>query len=205
MLDFLSEMIGSRPIEIIAVCCGLVNVTLVVKRSIWNYPFGIVMVSLYAKIFYEHQLYSDAILQIYFFFFQFYGLYYWLKGKSEDGKVVVNPLSPKKFQIYLAFALIFWVAWSYTMGQLTDASFPYWDGAIAVLSMLAQFLLARKHLENWYLWIVVNILAIGLFTVKDLQPTAALYCVFLVLSIIGLVQWRRSLVLQTNIENKSST
>jgi len=202
MLDFLIQMIGSRPIEITAVVCGLINVTLVVRRSIWNYPFGIIMVSLYAKIFYEHQLYSDAILQVYFFFFQFYGLYYWLRGKSENGKVVVNPLPARRFQGYLAIALVFWVLWSYAMGQLTNASFPYWDGAIAVLSMLAQFLLARKHFQNWYLWIVVNILAIGLFTVKDLQPTAALYFVFLILSIIGLIRWRKSAI---NTENKSST
>ena len=78
MMDFLSQMIGTRPIEIIAVICGLINVTLIIKRSIWNYPFGFVMVVLYAKIFYDYQLYSDSLLQIYFFFIQFYGLWYWL-------------------------------------------------------------------------------------------------------------------------------
>ena len=78
------------------------------------------------------------------------------------------------------------------MNEFADASYPFWDGAIAILSMLAQLLLARKHIENWHLWIIVNLLAIGLFSVKGLYPTAALYCVFLVLSTIGLLQWWRS-------------
>ncbi len=193
MLDFITQMIGSRPIEMTAVACGLVNVTLVVRRSIWNYPFGILMVILYAKIFYEYQLYSDAILQIYFFVFQIYGLYYWLKGKSDDGKVVVDKLPEGIFKYYILIALVCWLGWSALMGHYTDASFPYWDGAIAVLSMIAQFLLSRRHIENWYLWIVVDVLAIGLFIVKDLGPTAALYGVFLVLSIIGLLGWRKAI------------
>ena len=74
MLDFISQMIGSRPIEMIAVFCGLANVGLIIRRSIWNYPFGFLMVVLYAKIFYDYQLYSDALLQVYFFLIQFYGL-----------------------------------------------------------------------------------------------------------------------------------
>ncbi len=73
MLDFIAQMIGSRPIEMIAVFCGLVNVSLIIRRSIWNYPFGFLMVVLYAKIFYDYQLYSDALLQIYFFLSSFMG------------------------------------------------------------------------------------------------------------------------------------
>ena len=193
MLDFLVQMIGSRPIEIIAVVCGLINITLIVRRSIWNYPFGVVMVSLYAIIFYQNQLYIGATLQVYFFFFQFYGFYYWYKGKSENGKVVVIPLERSIFLRYLTIAFVVWLVWSYSMNEFADASYPFWDGAIAILSMLAQLLLARKHIENWHLWIIVNLLAIGLFTVKGLYPTAALYCVFLVLATIGLFQWKNSL------------
>ena len=81
---------------------------------------------------------------------------------------------------------------SYLMYRYTDASFPFWDGAIAALSVLAQFLLSRRHVESWYLWIVVDLLAIGLFYTKELEPTAALYGVFLVLATIGLVKWRKA-------------
>ncbi len=192
MIDFITQMVGSRPIEITAVLCGLANIVLLIQRSIWNYLFGIIMVTLYAKIFYEYQLYSDAILQIYFFVFQIYGFYYWFNGKADDGKVIVNYLPTRVYKFYFLIALSGWLSWSFLMGRYTDASFPYWDGAIAVLSMVAQFLLSRRHIENWYLWIVVDLLAIGLFITKDLGPTAALYVVFLVLSVLGLLGWQKA-------------
>ena len=189
MFDFLIQMVGTRPVEIIAVICGLLNVTLIIRRSIWNYPFGFVMVVLYAKIFYDYQLYSDALLQIYFFIIQFYGLWYWLKGRQDDGTIRVVALPRSQYAFYLGLAVIGWLVISTMMAQFTDASLPYWDGAIAALSVLAQFLLTRRNIENWYLWIVVDILAIGLFIQKGLQPTAALYAVFLVLATIGLFRW----------------
>ncbi|MDH5434809.1 MAG: nicotinamide riboside transporter PnuC [Gammaproteobacteria bacterium] len=191
MIDFITQMFGSRPIEITAVICGFLNVYLLVRRSIWNYLFGIVMVSLYAKIFYEYQLYSDAILQVYFFVFQIYGFYYWWQGKTDDGTVKVDYLPNRIFIIYLVMAAFIWIIWSMLMSHYTNASHPFWDGSIAVLSMLAQFLLARRHIQNWYLWIVVDVLAIGLFIVKKLEPTAALYFVFLIMCIIGLKEWRK--------------
>jgi len=189
MLDFISQMIGSRPIEMMAVFCGLANVSLIIRRSIWNYPFGFLMVVLYARIFYDYQLYSDALLQVYFFLIQFYGLYYWLKGRADDGKIIVEYLPRTKYTVYFGIALIGWLALSSLMSNFTDASYPFWDGAIAALSVLAQFLLSRRHIESWYLWIVVDLLAIGLFYTKGLEPTAALYGVFLVLATIGLLQW----------------
>lgn len=190
MLDFLLQMVGTRPIEYTAVLLGLINVTLIIRRSMWNYPFGIVMVVLYANIFYDYQLYSDALLQVYYFFIQIYGVWYWLQFRRDDGTVNVIPLPRKQYAIYLGVAFIGWLAISTLMAAFTDASYPYWDGSVAALSVLAQFLLSRRHIESWYLWIAVDVLAIGLFWVKDLTPTAALYGVFLILAIIGLFQWR---------------
>jgi len=185
-------MIGSQPIEMIAVFCGLANVGLIIRRSIWNYPFGFLMVVLYARIFYDYQLYSDALLQVYFFLIQIYGLYYWLKGRADDGRIIVEYLPRKQYALYMLAALVGWLTLSALMHNYTDASFPFWDGAIAALSVLAQFLLSRRHIESWYLWIVVDLLAIGLFYTKELEPTAALYGVFLILAMIGLFQWRKA-------------
>ncbi len=192
VLDFVMQMIGTRPIEMTAVFLGLVNVTLIIRRSLWNYPFGIVMVVLYAKIFYDYQLYSDALLQVYYFFIQFYGLWYWLQHRDDTGAVKVVPLPTRQYLTYLGIAVVAWLLISTLMDRLTDASLPYWDGAVAALSVLAQFLLSRRHIESWYLWICVDVLAIGLFIVKDLGPTAALYGVFLILATIGLFQWRKA-------------
>ena len=148
MLDFIAQMIGSRPIEIIAVFCGLVNVSLIIRRSIWNYPFGFLMVVLYAKIFYDYQLYSDALLQLYFFLIQFYGLYYWLKGRADDGRVIVEYLPGRQYVTYLLVAVIGWLSLSLMMHNFTDASFPFWDGAIAALSVLTGHTLLYSHSKS---------------------------------------------------------
>ncbi|MFC1560808.1 nicotinamide riboside transporter PnuC, partial [Pseudomonadota bacterium] len=105
------------------------------------------------------------------------------------GRIIVEYLPRKQYGIYLGIGLFGWLTLSSLMSSFTDASYPFWDGAIASLSVLAQFLLSRRHIESWYLWIVVDLLAIGLFYTKGLEPTAALYGVFLVLATIGLLQW----------------
>ncbi|SFM34499.1 nicotinamide riboside transporter PnuC [Marinobacter zhejiangensis] len=191
-MDFLVQMVGSRPIEMVAVACGLLNVLLIIRRSMWNYPFGFLMVVLYAKIFYDYQLYSDALLQVYFFFIQIYGVWCWLQGQGDDGRIRVRYLPRQHYAAYLLLTLAGWLALSSLMSHFTDAAYPYWDGAIAALSVLAQFLMSRRHVESWYLWITVDVLAIGLFAARDLTPTAALYGVFLVLAVLGMVQWQRA-------------
>ena len=183
-------MIGSTLIEYVAVVCGFLNVYLIIKRSVWNYLFGFVMVILYAKIFFEYQLYSDSLLQVFFFFTQLYGLFYWIKHKAPDGRVLVSNLENKYFALTILLTFMLWFLLSAVMRQYTDATHPIWDSAIAALSVSAQILLMRRHLESWYFWITVDVLAIGLFIVKGLAPTAVLYIVFLVLAIIGLLQWR---------------
>lgn len=190
--DFVLGMTGSRPIEIAAVILGLINVTLIIRRNVWNYPFGIVMVILYAQIFYDYRLYSDALLQIYFLVIQIYGWWYWLRGRDDRGLVIVARLPIAQIPYYAVIAIVGLAILGTSMDQLTDADYPYWDGAIAVLSVLAQFLLSRRRLESWFLWIAVDLLAIGLFWVKGLYPTSALYAVFLVLATVGLFNWVRA-------------
>jgi nicotinamide mononucleotide transporter len=191
-IDFVLAMIGTRPIEIAAVLLGLVNVTLIIRRNVWNYPFGIVMVILYAKIFFDYRLYSDALLQIYFLVIQIYGWWYWLRGRDDRGLVIVVRLPVTQFPYYAVIAIFGLAILGTSMDKFTDADYPYWDGSIAILSVLAQFLLSRRRLESWFLWIAVDLLAISLFWVKGLYPTSALYAVFLVLAAIGLFNWTRA-------------
>lgn len=192
MLEFFWGMVGSRPIESIAVVCGILNVSLIIRRSVWNYPFGFGVVTLYFFIFWEYRLYSDALLQVYFFFIQIYGLNVWLNGRARDGRIVVAPLASGIFLSYLGATAIVWLIVASLMEAYTDAAAPYWDAAVAALSITGQFLLSRRHLQNWYLWIAVDVLAIGLFYMRGLGPTAALYVIFLCLAITGLFQWRRA-------------
>lgn len=192
LFDFLGSMVGERAIEVAAVLLGLANIFLLVRRSVWNYPFGLAMVSLYAWIFFESKLYSDAGLQVFFFAIQIYGWLNWLRARDAQGRVVVQRLGRARALAFAGAATLGAAGIGLAMDRLTDAAAPYWDASIASLSIAAQILMAERRLENWIVWIAVDILAIGLFWSRGLHPTAALYGVFLVMSVVGLFTWRRA-------------
>lgn len=178
-------------LEAVAVLLGLANIVLLIRRSVWNYPFGIVMVSLYAVIFFDAKLYSDALLQIFFFAVQIYGWVHWSRAKAEAGEVLVETLSNRARLTIGAAAVVAIAGWGAMMARFTDASYPFWDASVAILSVTAQILLARRYVENWALWILVDLLSIGLYAAKALWLTMALYVLFLVLATLGLFEWRR--------------
>jgi nicotinamide mononucleotide transporter len=181
------------PIEATAVALGLVNVVLIVRRSPWNYPFGIAMVVLYARIFWDAKLFSDAGLQVFFLIVQLYGWLVWLRHREGDGTVAVRELPPSARIGWAVVSLAIALVWGTIMHRTTDASLPYWDASVAMLSVIAQLLMTWRYAENWWWWIAVNILSVGLYAVKGLWLTSGLYCVFLVLAVVGLREWRRNL------------
>jgi nicotinamide mononucleotide transporter len=186
-------MIGTMsPIEIAAVVLGLVNVTLVVRRSIWNYPFALAMVALYAWIFWGVKLYSDMLLQGFFFAVNIYGWWYWARSIATEGDVVVERLTPGARAGWVAGCLVATASWGWLMHRYTDAAFPWWDAGVAMASVAAQILQSRRKIESWVLWIGVDVAAIGLYAAKGLMLTPLLYALFLLLSIWGLVDWRRA-------------
>ena len=180
-------------LEAVAFALGVANVYLLVRRSVWNYPFGIVMVLLYARIFYDAKLYSDALLQIFFFAVQIYGWWHWLRARAQAGEIVVELLSPRARLLIGAASAVGIAAWGALMHSQTDASFPWWDASVLILSVAGQILLARRYLENWALWILVDLLSIGLYGAKGLWLTLILYVILLGLATWGLVQWLRVL------------
>lgn len=179
-------------LEILATLLGVINIVLLVRRSAWNYAFGLAMVALYAPIFLHARLYSDALLQVFFFLVQLYGWWNWLRGKATSGDVIVERLSVAGGLRWLAIMLPAWAAWSYAMHRWTDTLYPYWDGAVASFSVAAQLMLARRLIENWPLWILIDVVAIGLYLARGLLPTAALYLLFLFMSAWGWLAWTRA-------------
>ncbi len=178
-------------LEIVAVILGVVNIILIIRRSLWNFPVGIAMVTLYCIIFVQAKLYSDAGLQIFFLIVQAYGWWAWQQNKAAQGEVVVERLGAKDMQRWIAGTLLATLAWGTIMHRLTDASYPYWDATIAMFSVTAQIMMTRRYLQNWWVWIGVNCISIPLYLLKNLQLTAGLYGMFLILAIIGLIDWQR--------------
>ena len=180
-------------LEWIAAALGVINVTLVVRRSVWNYPFALVMVSLYFFVFFEAKLYSDALLQIFFFAVNLYGWRNWVNARRASGEVPVGMLTPRERAVWAGATAVVSILWGVGMARFTDAAAPMIDAAIAGTSIAAQILMARRKIENWVLWILVDAIAIFLFWNRGLPYTSGLYALFLLLSIAGLTGWRPTL------------
>jgi nicotinamide mononucleotide transporter len=192
-LAFLNGPWTMSPVEIVAALLGLANIVLIVRRSVWNFVFGLLMVTLYFFIFFDARLYSDALLQIFFFVVQIYGWWHWARVEADAGEVVVERLTPHQRLGWSVATLLCVLALGSVMHNLTNASYPFWDATITGLSVVAQLLMSRRYLENWILWIMVDLLAVGLYAVKGLGPTTILYLVFLVLAVLGWFRWMRAL------------
>ncbi|HSJ78387.1 MAG TPA: nicotinamide riboside transporter PnuC [Erythrobacter sp.] len=178
-----------NPLEIIAVALGLANVGLLVRRSIWNYPFGMAMVSLYLVIFWEARLYGEAVLQVFFFLVQGWGWYLWAQAGGLTQIVSVNWMGWRARGLSLALVAGSSIGIGWAMARFTDAALPYADATIAGASVVAQVLLAMRRVENWALWIAIDVLSIGVYLDRELYLTAGLYVAFLVLATMGLIAW----------------
>lgn len=178
--------------EMIAVALGLANVGLLVRRSIWNYPFGMAMVLLYLEIFYEARLYAEAGLQVFFFVVQAWGWYLWARAGGMEQPVAVRWMGWPARILSLVLVAAVTAGLGTLLHRLTDAAMPFADAAIAGASVVAQVLLSYRRIENWVLWIVIDVGAIVLYIARDLHLTAGLYGAFLVLAMLGLAQWVRA-------------
>jgi nicotinamide mononucleotide transporter len=179
-------------IEWIAAIAGAVSVYLSARQNILSWPTAIVNVSLYAFIFRRAGLFSDMGLQVVYLALSIYGWYQWLHGGAQRGALRVSRATPRVWFACAAAALPFWMGLAAYTSTLPGVSLPYLDSGLTTLSLVAQWMMTRKILENWALWILADIVYVPVYVYKTLYVTAGLYAVFLVLAVIGLLQWRRS-------------
>ncbi|MGI2293319.1 nicotinamide riboside transporter PnuC [Paenibacillus sp. GXUN7292] len=182
---------SSTALEIVATLTGLLSVWLTAREHIWAWPIGLVNVACFFYMFWEVKLYADMTLQVFFFILSIYGWIIWLTKRGSDK---VRPTR----RIQLAMAVILLISlvgvsagWGYWLDHYTDASIPYVDAFIATLSLIAQYLLSNKVLENWYCWLLVDVLSIGMYAYKGLYAVAFLYVIFLAIAAMGLYSWRK--------------
>lgn len=176
-------------IELVAALLGLANVALLWRRSIWNYPFGMAMVALYALIFFQARLYSEAGLQLFFFVVQIYGWVLWYRNGGQQGPVGVSWMSGKQRIGWGLATASLSLSLGWIMHSFTNAALPFVDSAVTGASIAAQFLLSFRRIENWILWIVIDVASIGLYINRGLLLTAGLYVILLGLSALGLRDW----------------
>lgn len=171
---------------------GALCVVLTVRRHIGNFPVGIANNVFYLVLFLRSGLYADAGLQVVFAVLGVQGWWLWLHGGLDRGPLLIRPLSTKT-AVQVAVAVILGtVVLTLGLAAWTDSTVPFWDGLTTALSLGAQWLLNRKHIQNWWYWITADVIYVALYAYKDLRLTAVLYAGFLVLCVIGLRQWRRA-------------
>jgi len=183
---------GSSCLELVAVIFGIVSVFLSVKENIWSWPTAIVNVSLFFVLFYRSGLYSDMGLQVVYFCLSVYGWYEWLYGGQGHTTLKVTRTPKRIWGILAAIALVVWAGLGRITSRLPGAALPYVDAGTTTTSLLAQWMMTRKLLENWTLWVCVDIVYIGMFLFKGLYLTALNYAVYLVLAMMGHFAWKRS-------------
>jgi nicotinamide mononucleotide transporter len=186
------------PIEITATVFGLVCVWFTIKQNIWCWPTGLVQVILYIYVFYMAKLYSDSILQAIYIPMQIYGWYYWLYGDKSKAPPVVTTEPTRMKVLWMTVILVGATIWGYIMKTYTNAACPYPDAFIVVTSLVAQWLMSKKKLESWVLWVIVDMVAVGVYFYKSLYFTTGLYAVYIGMATAGLLAWRRDYVGRIN-------
>jgi nicotinamide mononucleotide transporter len=208
-MDWLTE----HYIEIFGALTGIIYVFLEIRQNIWLWPLGIVTSAVYIYVFYNTGFYADMGLQWYYLFISVYGWIIWSRAKKiknagsrEEGggsKEEANEEAGSKLPIsrislslglslIMVTTIVFFIIWLILI-RFTDSTIPGWDAFTTALSVTAMWMLARKIIEHWYLWILVNIVSIGLYIYKGLYPTVILFIVYAVMAIIGYLEWKKEI------------
>ena len=179
-------------LEVIAFVLALAMVGCNIREIHWGWPLAAISSVLYCALFWRSKLYGDAALQVFFALVAVWGWTQWLRGLRDDGSaLVIARLSRSGVVTCLAVCALLWPATGWFLKAHTDTDVPWWDAFPTAVSVVGQILLARKCLENWLVWAVVNLVSVGLFAWKELWLTAVLYTLFTGLSIVSWRAWRR--------------
>lgn len=181
-------------IELIAAVLGVVAVWLTVRQNPLCWPIGLVMVVIYSWIFFDVKLYSDMLLQLIYAVLQVYGFWQWTRHGENLPVRTVTVLGNNAVWSGLAVGALISAALGAGMAHFTDAAQPWLDAALTGFSLVAQVWMAQKRLQCWPLWIVLDVIFVGLFLYKALYLTAALYALFTLLAIQGWREWRIAMV-----------
>jgi nicotinamide mononucleotide transporter len=183
--------------EAVGAVSGALNVWLVARQSMWAWPLGVVNAVAYVAVFARAGLYADTALQVAYGWLSLVGWWRWGRGSTSMAPAHPLPVTRTPRAAWprlLGTMAVTWAVLALVTAQLPGAALPVLDGLLVSVSLVAQGMMTRKQLENWWLWIAVDVVYIGLFAARDLPVTSALYALFLLLAVRGLRAWTRALV-----------
>lgn len=185
------------PLEIVAVVLAIAYLLLAIRQNIWCWACAGFSTAIYVWLFFEARLYMESLLNAFYFLMAIYGWYVWYSGRSDghERPVVVWPVVTHGVAV---LAIVFLSAGTgYYLSANTDAVFPYIDSLTTWSAIWATFLVARKVLENWWYWLVIDTASVYIYWLRDLELTALLFVLYVVMIPFGIVSWTRSLREQT--------
>lgn len=185
MLEYLSN----NWLEIVGTIIGFVYLWQEVKASIWLWLTGIVMPAIYTVVFYQSGLYADFGIQVYYIVAALYGFLFWKFGKKQDKPLPIVHTSLRQGVILFLITVLVFIPIYLILTKFTDSTVPFYDSATTALSIVALWMLAKKHVEQWFVWIAVDAVSSGLYFYKGIYFTAVLYAVYTVVAIYGYKKW----------------
>lgn len=191
-LAWVLDGLAANPLETVAAAFGIVSVWLSTREHIASWPTALVNVALYFVVFQRARLYADMGLQAIYFALSLYGWYEWKYGGAGRTELPVSRTTRAQALVLVPLGLLGSLGLGLLLSRTTDAALPWLDSALAVTSLIAQWMMTRKLLENWTVWVVADIAYVAMFASKGLYVTTGLYAVFLVLAAKGHFDWRRS-------------
>lgn len=189
--QLLQQLQQTSWLEWIGFLSTIACIYLAAKENIWNWPISIFSIVISAVLYFDTQLFGDFALQFYFLFTAFYGWWFWLKNKQEAEKPVVS-IKWKHWGLIVSSIVILTLFLGYLLDKYTPTNVPYEDGFCTAVSLVAQIMLTRKILENWILWIVVDICYVPLLIYKNLIIYALLYAILVGIAVKGYFDWRKT-------------
>ncbi|OGT33130.1 MAG: hypothetical protein A3C44_06025 [Gammaproteobacteria bacterium RIFCSPHIGHO2_02_FULL_39_13] len=180
-------------IEVPATLTAFLNIYLAARANIWNWLFGFFAVILYAFIFYHTRLYGDMTLQAVYLLFQFYGWYQWKSGGDKATALPISKTPHSQYYILSAAFFILFALFFVLLKHYTNSTTPFIDAFTTALSLVAQWMMCKKWLENWVAWMVLDFISLYMYFSKELYLTMGLYATFFILCVMGYQAWKREL------------
>ncbi len=181
-------------IEVAGALTGLIAVYFQIKGKIIFWPISLINVLLYIYVYFNSRLYAEVSLQLYYFVVSIYGWYFWMSGKTKNKtKLQITTCSKKLVLILLLIFVITFFIMANILKKYTNTDVPYIDAFVTSLSFIATWLLAKKKIENWLVWIFVDAVSVGVYIYKELYATIVLFAVLTILAVVGYNSWKNKL------------
>jgi nicotinamide mononucleotide transporter len=187
-------MPGMDPLELLGFVTGGVCVWLAARENIWNWPIGLANNIFYLIVFWRSGLYADSGLQIFYFAIGVYGWWMWAWGGKGHRELPATRTPSKDRSLMTTVTVVFAAILYIVLRRYTHSTVPIGDAITTALSLTAQYMLGRKWLENWLVWITADVIYVALYAYKHLYLTALLYAIFIAMCVVGYRAWRRSML-----------